>query len=182
MQELLKWTLNAIRNDDMVSSLIEERKFDWIPLVANAISFIMEGKTIILITDVQREWFGRYIITSINNIHLDRPIIPIANLSDIYPHLDIITNSEKIDLLNDMLSNSYKDNYFFWYIGKGSDKRVDIAKREKGDFIWIFDEELSNSFPLKSDDSNLDIQLIQLYKLFNMTLNAVLFCEISLDR
>ena len=42
------------------------------------------------------------------------------------------------------------------------------------------DEEYLNAFNLKSYDKLLDVKLIQLYKLFNLSLNAAIFGEIEL--
>ncbi len=84
-----------------------------------------------------------------------------------------------IDMIDDMLSISYKDDYFFWYIGKGEDKRVDIAKRKDNSFLWILDEEFHNAFTMKSYDPQLDIKLLQLFTLFNISLSAVLFGEVD---
>jgi len=47
--------------------------------------------------------------------------------------------------------------------------------------LWIIDEEVENSFVVKSSDKNLDIKLLQLYKLFDATLEAVLFGELDLE-
>ena len=84
-----------------------------------------------------------------------------------------------IDILDDMLSLSYKDNYIFWYIGSGDDRRSDIAKRRDSSYFWIFDEEFHNAFTMKSYDSHLDIKLLQLYRLFNASLNAAMFGEVD---
>ncbi len=80
-----------------------------------------------------------------------------------------------------MISLSYKDNYLFWYIGSGDDKRSDIAKRRENSYFWIFDEDFHNAFKLKSYDTYLDIKLLQLYKLFNASLNAAMFGEVDVD-
>lgn len=181
MQQLLKWTLETIRADEAMMSWLEEQRFEWTAVCAQAVKQITEGKTIVLITDRERKWFSSYISSSINRPSLDRPIIPIVCIDQIYPYYDEITGGEKIDVLSDMLSMSYSDNYFFWYIGKGDDKRADIAKREDSAFLWIMDEDFQNSFPMKSYDPLLDIKLLHLYRVFNKTLNAVLFSEVDIE-
>ena len=42
-----------------------------------------------------------------------------------------------MDALEDMISLSYKNEYFFWYIGRGDDRRSDIAKRKETSYFWI---------------------------------------------
>ena len=86
-----------------------------------------------------------------------------------------------IDILDDMISLSYKENYIFWYIGKGEDRRSDIAKRRDSSYFWIFDEDFHIAFTMKSFDSHLDIKLLQLYRLFNASLNAAMFGEVDVD-
>jgi hypothetical protein len=179
MQSFEKWTLDAIRSDGASLSWLEEYRFEWTTIVELAISQIMEGKTIVLITDRERKWFESYIVSSINKLSTDRPIIPIVSIDSIYFHYDDISGAKMIDMLDDMLSITYKEDYFFWYIGKGEDKRVDIAKRKDNSLLWIFDEDFQNAFTMKSYDSQLDIKLLQLFSLFNLSLNAVLFGEVD---
>ncbi len=179
MQSFEKWTLDAIRSDGASLSWLEEYRFEWTTIVELAISQIMEGKTIVLITDRERKWFESYITGSVNKLSTDRPIIPIVSIDSIYTHYDDISGAKMIDMLDDMLSITYKEDYFFWYIGKGEDKRVDIAKRKDNSLLWIFDEDFQNAFTMKSYDSQLDIKLLQLFTLFNLSLNAVLFGEVD---
>ena len=179
MQSFEKWTLDAIRSDGASLSWLEEYRFEWTTIVELAISQIMEGKTIVLITDRERKWFESYITSSVNKLSTDRPIIPIVSIDSIYTHYDDISGAKMIDMLDDMLSITYKEDYFFWYIGKGEDKRVDIAKRKDNSLLWIFDEDFQNAFTMKSYDSQLDIKLLQLFTLFNLSLNAVLFGEVD---
>ena len=105
--------------------------------------------------------------------------MPIVCMDQVYPYYDAINGGEEINMLTDMLSMSYGEEYFFWYIGKGDDKRADIAKREDSSFLWIMDEDFQNAFPLRSIDKLLDIKLLHLYRIFDKTLNAVLFGEVE---
>ena len=180
MQQLLKWTLETIRADEAMMSWLEEQRFEWTAAAAQAVKQIVEGRTIILVTDYERKWFSHYVTTSLNNPSIDRPIIPIVCLDQLYPYYDTVSGGTNIDILMDMLSMSYGEEYLFWYIGKGDDKRADIAKREDNSFLWIMDEEFQNSFPLRSYDSLLDIKLLHLYRIFNKTLNAVMFGEVDI--
>lgn len=181
MQSFEKWTLDAIRSDGATLSWLEEYRFEWTTVAELAISQIMEGKTIVLITDRERKWFESYVRISLNKLNTDRPIIPIVSIDSAFSYYDDISGAKMIDMIDDMLSISYKDDYFFWYIGKGEDRRVDIAKRRDNSFLWIFDEEFHNAFTMKSYDAQLDIKLLQLFSLFNRSLNAVLFGEVDAE-
>ena len=180
MQQLLKWTLESIRSDEAMMSWLEEQRFEWTAAAAQAIKQMLDGRTVIVVTDHERQWFSHYITSTLNKPTLDRPMLPIISLNHLYPHYDSITGGEKIDVLTDMLSMSYGEEYFFWYIGKGDDRRADIAKREDSSFLWIMDEDFQNAFPLRSYDKLLDIKLLHLYRIFDKTLNAVLFGEIDI--
>lgn len=179
--DFAQWSLDAIRDEDGALSWLEEQRFDWATTSSLALSQILEGKTIILITDEKRKWFEKYILTSINNDKIDRPILPIVSIDSIYQHYNSINGGEMIDILDNMISLSYKDDYFFWYIGSGDDKRSDIAKRRDSSYFWMFDEDFHNAFKLKSFDSHLDIKLLQLYKLFNASLNAAMYGEVDVQ-
>ncbi len=179
--DFAQWSLDAIRDEDGALSWLEEQRFNWATTSSAALCQILEGKTIILITDEKRKWFENYILTSINSDKIDRPILPIVSVDSLYQHYNNINGGEMIDILDDMISLSYKENYFFWYIGSGDDKRSDIAKRKDDSYFWIFDEDFHNAFTLKSYDSHLDIKLLQLYRLFNASLNAAMFGEVDVD-
>jgi len=179
--DFAQWSLDAIRDEDGALSWLEEQRFPWATTSSAALSQILEGKTIIIITDEKRKWFENYVLSSINNNKIDRPILPIVSIDSIYQHYNNINGGEMIDILDDMISLSYKDNYLFWYIGSGDDKRSDIAKRRENSYFWIFDEEFHNAFTMKSYDSYLDIKLLQLYRLFNASLNATMFGEVDVD-
>lgn len=179
--DFAQWSLDAIREEDGALSWLEEQRFNWATTSSLALSQILEGKTIILVTDEKRKWLEKYILTSINNTSIDRPILPIVSIDSIYPHYNNINGGEMIDILDNMISLSYKENYFFWYIGSGDDKRSDVAKRRDTSYFWMFDEDFHNAFVLKSFDTHLDIKLLQLYKLFNSSLNAAMFGEVDVE-
>ena len=173
------WTLDTIRKDGASMSWMEETRFTWIPATSLAVEQIIGGKTIIVIADHERTWLSHYITSSLNKAKLNRPMIPIVSIDTIYPHYDHISGAESIDMLDSMLEMSYNSQYFFWYIGRGDDKRADIAKRSDSSYLWLLDEDSPNAFTLRSYDPLLDIQLLQIYRLFDLTLNAVLFGEID---
>lgn len=179
MHEFIKWTLDTIRSDGAMLSWLEESRFEWTATTAQAVSQMIEGKTIVLITDHDRKWFEHYITASLNKPNVDRPMIPLVSLESIYPHYDRITGGEMIDMLDDLLQLSLKGDYIFWYIGRGDDKRADIAKRNDNSYLWIMDEHFQNAMMLRSHDEMLDIKLLQLYRLFDKTLSAALFGEVD---
>ncbi len=181
MSNFAQWSLDVIREEGASLSWLEERRFDWTNPLSLALEQILSGKTIILITDEKRKWLETYILSSINTINLDRPLLPIVSIDSLYQHYGNISGGEMIDIVEDMISISYKDDYFFWYIGKGDDKRADIAKRKDSSYFWIFDEEFHNGFTLKSYDPMIDIRLLQLYKLFDASLSAAMFGEVDVS-
>jgi len=177
--DFAQWSLDAIREEGGSLSWLEEQRFEWSKTTAFALEQILEGKTIILITDEKRKWLESYILSVLNSASLDRPLVPILSIDSLFVHYNAINGGDMIDVLEDMISLSYKEDYFFWYIGKGEDKRSDIAKRRDNSYFWIFDEDFNDAFTLKSYDKILDIKLLQLYRLFNASLNATMFGEVD---
>lgn len=180
MQDFAQWSLDAIREEGGCFSWLEEHRFEWTTTTLLAIEQILEAKTIIIITDEKRKWLERYIISNINTSLLDRPFLSIISIDSICPYFKNIENSENIDTIEDLLDTTYNKNYFFWYIGKGEDRRADIAKRSDNSYFWILDEEYLSAFMLKSYDKNLDIKLLQLFKLLNRSISASIFGEVEL--
>lgn len=179
LPDFAQWTLDTIREEGGSLSWLEEYRFEWSKTTAYALEQILQGKTIILITDEKHKWLETYILSSINTASLERPLIPIVSIDNLCVHYSSINGGEMIDVVDDMISLSYKDDYFFWYIGKGEDKRCDIAKRKDNSYFWMFDEDFINAFTLKSYDRDLDIKLLQLYRLFDASLNAAMFGEVD---
>lgn len=180
MQDFAQWSLDAIREEGGCFSWLEEHRFEWTTTTLLAIEQILEAKTIIIITDERRKWLERYIISNINTPQLDRPFLSITSIDSIYPYFKNIESSENIDTLEDLLNTTYNKNYFFWYIGRGEDRRADIAKRSDSSYFWILDEEYLSAFMLKSYDKNLDIKLLQLFKLLNRSISASIFGEVEI--
>ena len=181
MLDFAQWSLDAIREEGGALSWLEEQRFEWSKTTALALSHILQGKTIVLITDQKRKWLEHYIVDSMNSASLERPLIPINTIDRIYPHYNQIQGGEMLDMVEDLVELSYKQDYFFWYIGKGDDKRSDIAKRKDESYFWIFDEDFNNAFTMHSYDSQLDIKLLQLYRLFDASLNAAIFGEVDVS-
>jgi len=82
-----------------------------------------------------------------------------------------------------MLDISYPNGYFIWYIGKADSIYTKFVFRNDENLLWIIDGDVPNGFYLKSGGSiSLDIKLIQLFKLFNKTIDASLFNELDLEQ
>ncbi|HFU77160.1 MAG TPA: hypothetical protein ENK90_00810 [Epsilonproteobacteria bacterium] len=181
MQQLLKWTLDTIREEESSFSWMEEYRYEWAPLVKSAVSQVVNGTTVLIVTDESHKWFGKYILNSINDLSKNRPLLPFYQLTDCFPNLQNLHNTQEMQLLEDMLDISYPNGYYMWYIGKGSHPYTKLAYRCDESFLWILDEEVQNSFALHSTDPLIDIKLLQLFKLFDKTLSAALFGDLDLE-
>jgi hypothetical protein len=181
MQQLLKWTLESIREEESCFSWMEEHRYEWAPLIKSSVTQVVEGKTTLIVTDEAHEWFGRYIVSSVNDLTKQRPLLPFYQLADTFPNLSNIQTSADIQLLEDMLDISYPNGYYIWYIGRGDHALTKLSYRNQDNFLWVLDEEVQNTFLLRSADPLLDLKLLQLYKLFDLTLSAVLFGDLDLE-
>jgi hypothetical protein len=181
MTSLLNWTLETIREEDSSFSWMEECRYDWVPVVQTAVSKILEGQTILILTDESRGWYAKYVAHKINNLQNERPFLPIYTLKSMFTNLDKMENTHELDLLEDMLEISYPNGYFIWYIGSADSMYTKFTFRNDNNFLWIIDGDVPNSFSLRNGGSSLDIKMIQLFKLFNKTIDAALFGEITLD-
>lgn len=182
MQEFLNWTVDTIREDRLISPWLEEKKFEWTPVVARNITNILDKNfSIIVITDKDREWFLNYILSNVNSSKLNRPFLPFYDFRSIYGYIDSVKSEEDIINIKDMLSISFPNGYSFWYIGKSQDKRANIAKISKNSFLWLFDEDKQDAINLKSNDEALDMKLLQMFRLYNKTLSAALFAQINVE-
>ena len=180
MNQLLTWTLDTIRSDGAMMSWLEERRFEWVPLVSDAVSRLMGGATVILLTDNERQWFARYATSTMNKPERDRPMLPVFEADCVLPYLDRLGGGEETDLVLDMLSVAYGEEFIFWYVGKSSYFGATIAKEYRSSFLWMMDEEVQNSFFLRSGDELLDLKLLHMVRLFDKTLDAVMVGDIEL--
>ncbi|NLY03373.1 MAG: hypothetical protein GXZ15_00780 [Campylobacter sp.] len=180
MQDLYKWSLERIRKDTFMSTWMEDRKEEWTPLVASKVKFILEGASFIFFSDEDRRWFEEYVIQNINSSSNERPLIPFFSLRSIASNLDSINTKEGIELLNDMLTLCFANGYLFFYVGRGNDPLAKIAKSKENSYMWLIDEHAENAFYLNGSDEKLDIKLIQLFKLFDSSISAALFDEVTL--
>ncbi len=176
-----QWTLQKIRYDKSMMNWLEERRYEWLPLAADALSRIVSGYSVLILTDDERDWFAHYVVTSLNRSLKNRPFVPIYELKKIAPYLSKLQSKEEIELFFDMLEISYCERYFIWYIGRSNAPYVKLAKNRDDSFLWIMDEDMQNNFTLKSFDELLDIKLLQLYRLFEKSLDGAIFGEFVLE-
>lgn len=180
MNQLVSWTLGTIRADEPMMSWMEERRFEWVPLARAAVTHLMNGAALIVVTDREREWFGNYLVSMLNRPDRGRPLLPVFSAPGLLHHLDRMTGSEEIDLINNMLSLTLCNHYVFWYVGRSEDPRARLPKKTDDSFLWVMDEEIQNSFFLRSGDELLDIKLMHLARLFDKTIDAVMFGEVNI--
>lgn len=182
MQEFLNWTVDVIREDRLISPWLEEKKYEWVPLVSKSVVNIFEkGRSILIVTDSDRDWFLKYILTNLNSQKHNRPFLPFYNFKSFYKDLDGLKTEDDINFIKDMLNISFPNGYCFWYIGKSNDVRANLPKFSKNSFLWVFDEEIQDAFNLKTSDEALDMKLLQMYRLYDKTLSAALFAEINVE-
>ncbi len=182
MQDLSSWLLQTLRHDVSHPTWLEERKFEWIPLLKNALQRIFSGESVVLITDYDREWFMHYVTYSINQVN-KRPYVPIIGINALFPQIDrtLQKDATEIPLINDYLDNIFSCKYFFWYVGRSDSIRAKLALSHEHCLLWLFDANLQNSFTLQSTDPLVDMKLMQMYRIFNLALEATMFCHIRLE-
>lgn len=168
------WTLELARKDGIAMGWFEERRFDWCQIAYSFTKDIISGNTIIICSDLQKKWFCEYAMQTIN-INTDRPLLPIVSLESMLPR----DTSFDLMLVEDMLNIAFGYKYTIWYIGHVNNKLVKLATNHQSSFIWAFDGNLHTAFNLKSDDINSDIKLLQLFKILNKTIDAIMFDEIN---
>lgn len=161
-------------------SWMEERRFDWTPICANALSQIMQGSAVILLTDNEREWFAHYVTNHVNKMVKTRPFLPVYNIHSFTLAPEKIKNEAELACFFDMLDMTFKE-YFIWYIGRNDDTYIRFTRNRDNSFLWVFDHELQNSFTLRSYDDLLDFKLLHLYRLFDKSIDAVLAGEVELE-
>lgn len=181
MQKLLSWTLQAIRDENSDFSWMEERRYEWTPLINSVISRITRGQSVLILTDDKFRWFAHYIQNKINDVSLGRPFLPFYQLGRMFIEINDIKSNQDIELLEDMLDISFPNGYLIWYIGGGDHPFTKLAYRSDDNFLWVLDKNIQNSFPLESSDELLDIKLLQLYRLFDKTLNSALFEDLKIE-
>lgn len=180
MSDLIKFSLDTIRQAGPLLSWMEERRIEWASLLGVNIKRLFDGVSFLLITDEEREWFESYFLRNINRKTNHRPILPFVSLRALYPAFKEINSKEEIILLEDMLSIVFPNGFTYFYIGRSNSKLSSIAKNRDDSYMWLFDEHMQNSFYLSSNDESLDVKLISLFKLFDKTIDAALFGKLKL--
>lgn len=167
-----------IRSGGYAMNWLEKVKYEITPLFKSRLKYLLNGSTFIIITDDKRSWFEDYFLKNINSSSNYRPLLPFISMKSLGVLQDYVNNND-IDLLNDLLNMTFPNGYIYFYIGDGGNK-INIAKSKDDSFIWLFDEQLSDSLYLSSDDKEVDIKLITLYMLFEACVDATIFSRVSL--
>lgn len=114
MQEFLNWTVDTIRQDKIISPWLEEKKFEWTPLVSkNIINVLDKNFSVLIITDSDREWFLNYILSNINLTKYNRPFLPYYDFRAFFKNINSIRSEEDISNIKDMLKISFPNGVLF---------------------------------------------------------------------
>ena len=183
MESLKDWMLKTIREENskgVMSGWLEEELYKWTPLVSSTLTSLLGGTSFIVLSDTPRAWLRMYILQNINHPSKNRPYMPFLGMEN----LDVLLGGEKKNLDNlklaeGMLDLAYRD-YAFFYIGKREGVGAELAISNENSFLWLLDESLPNAFHLESFNPMLDFRLLQLYKIFDRTLSALIAGKIAL--
>ena len=167
MQNLLEWSLNLIRSKESLGWM-EEYYIEWCSLIEKTLIKILNGDSLIVASDNKRGWFVEYILSNINS--KDRPFIPVYRLDG------LIFEPSKKESIEDMLAISFPNGYLFWYIGK---KTYPELLKSKDTLFWLIQNEQKDS--LFFEDEKLDVRLIELFWLFERTIEGAIFGEFELN-
>jgi len=180
MKSFSSWMVETIRQNHLIGWM-EEKRFELVAQIALSIKNIVDGKTIILITDKKRDWFYRYALKKLNPSTFDRPLFPVVGFESLYMSIESIDDEEKIMILDDMLSSIFENGYSYFYVGSGDDKISDIARSRRDSMLWSFDKRESGAIYLDSLDNRSDIKLMELLDIYNSAIEATLFGDIDLE-
>lgn len=178
MRDIFKWGIEFTQKNKNLD-WFEIKRESFMPLLAINLHHLLNGKVFIILSDDDRAWFCDYFIYKINYSQT-RPIFPFFKLNALYPKFTNTTPKEQIALICDMLNIVFDDNIVCFYIGKTGTGSYALTKNFENNFLWIIDDTIENSFYLSSKGENLDNQLIELTKIFDSAINAVLFEEVAL--
>ncbi len=181
MPTLLEWTLTAIREETSDFSWMEEYRYDWVPIVQSVVQRIAEGQTVMVLTDPKRRWLEHYILNAINDPAKKRPFLPVYSMRSLFADLQAIETNEHMVLLEDMLDISYPQGYLIWYVGEGVHPYAKLVHHRENNFAWLVDEPMSGNFILRQSDPLLDIKMLQLYRLFDKSIEATLYGQVELS-
>lgn len=174
--EYLRFLLDTIRDGGVAMSWLESRRLEFAPLMSAKFRLLLEGRAFILSCDEERAWYEQYFLQNINT-KPHRPLVPIFSLNAFYKG-DF--KKDEISLINDMLEIAFPQGFVYFYIGSNLNERFKLARSRDESLLWLFDEQLQNSFLLNSREADRDEKLITLYRLFEKSLDAILFNKVQL--
>ena len=175
--DLNRFVLDLIRKKNY--NWMEERRIEFVPLLSNFLNQFIQAKSILIITDEKRKWYGEYLLSKINSFNEFKPqLYPFYVLENIVPQIKYAKNPNEFDMIEDMLNVSFEE-YIFWYIGQET-PLLKFAMRRSESFFWIMDEDFSNNFYLKSIDPFIDNKLMHLADIVNESISAVVFGEVEI--
>jgi hypothetical protein len=180
MPTLLEWTLTAIREETSDFSWMEEYRYDWVPMVQTVLQGMVSGQTMLIVTDPKRRWFEHYVLNAVNDPNKERPFLPVFSLAALFRDMQSLDNHERMQLLEDLLEVAYPRGYFFWYIGDGGHPYAKLVFRNDHNFQWLINETISANFVLRESDPLLEIKLLQLYRLFDRSIEAALYGQVEM--
>jgi len=177
----MDWMVKTIREDNALGSWLEEIKYDLHSSFGKfLLNSINSSKPILLLCDDKREWLKTYILHTINNNNLNRPLIPLYDISSFKDKFAYASNEENREYINDVLSVSFDSGYIIWYIGDSNCALANAPKVFDGSFLWIFDENIPNALSFSNDDEYVDFKLMQSIRLLNTAITAYLYEEFKI--
>lgn len=179
MQDLSKFTYELAQKDVNLTWLIAKSD-DWTSNLSSKLRFLLDERTFILICDDERSWFEEYFLKNINRSMKERPFLPFFSLKSLYPNRKNLKNFDNFPYLDDMLNLCFPKGYVYFYIGESKDELYELAKSSENSYMWIIGKKVQNAFYIDKDDENLDIKLLSLYKIFDKSIDSVLFSEVLL--
>ena len=97
MQEFLNWTVDTIRQDKIISPWLEEKKFEWTPLVSkNIINVLDKNFSVLIITDSDRDCFLNCILLNINLTKYKRHFLPCNDFRAFFENINSIRSEGDI--------------------------------------------------------------------------------------
>lgn len=179
--DLNSWLLSTINSELIRPAWLDERRFDFVSILENAISQFLEPRTMVLITDRTCSWFDEYLLHSINQ-NPEEPFAWIISLRKIMPSIDKI-EQEDLPMIIENLNTMFNNNYFFWYIGRhNSGAGAALALSRADSFVWLSDLASNGTLEIPSKDGALDIRILQAFRIFIRALYATTYGEIEFKK
>ncbi|QTO96649.1 DNA replication regulator family protein [Helicobacter pylori] len=158
------------------SGWLELERSSYAKLIAQTISHVLNGGSLLVSADSSRCWFLNYILSNLNPKDLkERPLLSVIdfNASSFYPKNDANLSLATIEM-------TYQ-NPMFWHVGKIENESLKTLLLSKiPSFLWLFEELKEDCLLLKEHDSLLDYKLLQLFKLFENALFSALYNKVAL--